>query len=209
MDVFQNIFSHYHAATPSFSDVFCSANEIKHSLETKSYLLDHYISLFFHLSTQINFSSLSDEIYNSMSAIHKQFLHADDMHSSELSEKIHILMQTFDCQEPFTKENLCFLSLADCIVEQSLSEFLSNQYLKYQSSVDVIELQQTADKIAVCIGKEHMESFQMMLIQRFMPYSIAQFFLQGITIELTKIFLTRDIETDQEAFRLFLNQYFK
>ena len=35
----------------------------------------------------------------------------------------------------------------------------------------------------------------MLLIQRFMPYSITQFFLQGITIELTKIFLTRDIKT--------------
>lgn len=33
-------------------------------------------------------------------------------------------------------------------------------------------------------------------------------FLQGITIELTKIFLTRDIETDQEAFRLLLKKYF-
>ena len=176
MDIFQNIFSHYHAATPSFSDVFCSANEIKHSLGTKSYLLDHYISLFFHLSVQIDFSSLSDEIYNSMSAIHKQFLHTDDMHSSELSEKIPVLMQTFDCQEHFTKENLCFLSFADCILEQTLSEFLSKQYLKYQSSIDVIELQQTADKISECIGKEHMESFQMMLIQRFMLYSITQLF---------------------------------
>lgn len=209
MDIFQEIFSHYDEKTPSFSDIFCSANEIKHSLESKSYLLDHYISLFFHLSTQIDFNSLSDEIYNSMSVIHKQFLHADDMHSSELSEKIHILMQTFDCQEPFTKENLCFLSLADFILEQALSEFLSKQYLKYQSSVDVIELQQTADKISECIGKEHMKSFQMTLIQRLMPYSIAQLFLQGVTIELTKIFLTRDIETDKEAFRLFLNQYFK
>ena len=30
----------------------------------------------------------------------------------------------------------------------------------------------------------------------------------AITIELTKIFLTRDIETDQETFRLFLKKYF-
>lgn len=208
MDIFQNIFSRYHAATPSFSDIFCSANEIKHSLGTKSYLLDYYISLFFHLSIQIDFNSLADATYDSMSVIHKKFLHAHDMNQSELSKKISILMQTFDCQEPFTEENLCFLSLADCILEQALSEFLSKQYLKYQSSIDVIELQQTADKIAACIGNNHIESFQMLLIQRFMPYSITQFFLQGITIELTKIFLTRDIETDQEAFRLLLKKYF-
>lgn len=63
MDIFQAFLSHKNENPPTVSEIFHSAAALKHALGTKSYLLDHYLSLFFRLTAQIDFVALQDEVH--------------------------------------------------------------------------------------------------------------------------------------------------
>ncbi|MFR7987750.1 MAG: hypothetical protein ACLU41_05625 [Anaerotignum lactatifermentans] len=195
MDIFQAFLSRDNENSPTFSEIFHSAAALKHALGTKSYLLDHYFSLFFRLTAQIDFVALQDEVHQAM---------ADTQHSFKENPS---LLSVFPCQEPATKINLCFLEQADSILEQTLKDFLREKTSEWNAAVDLMELRQTEQKLMEHMGKEPLEAFQRMLLRRFLPCPLAPLFSQGVLVELTKRFLTRDLETDQEVFRLFLKTF--
>ena len=192
MDIFQAFLSRDNENPSTFSEIFHSAAALKCALGTKSYLLDHYLSLFFRLTAQIDFVALQDEVHQAMADAQRSF-------KENLS-----LRSEFACQEPATKINLCFLRQADSILEQARNGFLREKTFEWNATVDLIELRQTEQKLMEHMGKEPLEAFQRMLLRRFLPCPLAPLFSQGILVELTKRFLTRDLETDQEVFRLFL-----
>lgn len=202
MDILQSFLSLSDPPKPTFSETFHFAQELRSALGTKSYLLDHYLSLFFQMVSQIDFIVLQDEAQTAIGELHRLFSDTN----GEASPKISAIMEKFSCQEATTKQNLCLISTADFIFEQSLLDFLAKKNSLF-SAVDTIELQQTENKIRECIGKEKMDAFQNILLRRFLPCSPLQLFSQTITTELVKRFLTRDLETDQEVFRLFLNRF--
>lgn len=202
MDILQSFLSLSNQSPPTFREIFRSAQELRSALGMKSYLLDHYLSLFFQMVSQIDFIVLQDEAQAAIGEIHHLFSDTNQ----EASSKITAIMEQFPCQEAYTKQNLCLISTADFIFEQSLLDFLAKKNSLF-SSVDTIELQQTENKIREYIRKEKMDTFQNILLRRFLPCSPLQVFSQTITTELIKRFLTRDLETDQEVFRLFLNHF--
>ncbi len=202
MDILQSFLSLSDPSPPTFREIFRSAQELRSALGMKSYLLDHYLSLFFQIVSQIDFIVLQDEAQAAMGEMHRLFSDTN----GEASPKISAIMEQFPCQEATTKQNLCLISAADFIFEQSLFDFLAKKNSLF-SAVDTIELQQTENKIRECIGKEKMDAFQNILLRRFLPCTPFQLFSQTITTELVKRFLTRDLETDQEVFRLFLNHF--
>ena len=195
MDIFQAFLSRDNENSPTFSEIFHSAAALKCALGTKSYLLDHYLSLFFRLTEQIDFVALQDEVYQSMADAQRSF------------KENPSLLSEFHCQEPATKINLCFLRQADSILEQARKDFLREKTFEWNAAVDLMELQQTEQKLMEHIGKEPLEAFQRMLLRRFLPCPLAPLFSQGILVEMTKRFLSRDLETDQEVFRLFLKTF--
>ena len=195
MDIFQAFLSRDNENPPTFSEIFHSAAALKYALGTKSYLLDHYLSLFFRLTAQIDFVALQDEALQAMADAQRSF-----------KENPSLLSQ-FPCQEPATKINLCFLQQADSILEQARKDFFREKTSAWNAAVDLIELQQTEQKLMEHMGKEPLEAFQRMLLRRFLPCPLAPLFSQGVLVELTKRFLTRDLETDQEVFRLFLKTF--
>ena len=67
MDIFQCFLLHHNENTSAFSDIFRTAKEFHLLLGQKSYLLNHYLSMFFRLITEIDFCALEDEIYQSIS----------------------------------------------------------------------------------------------------------------------------------------------
>ena len=192
MDIFQAFLSHKNENPPTFSEIFHSAAALKHALGIKSYLLDHYLSLFFRLTAQIDFVALQDEVHQAIGDAQRSF------------KENPSLLSEFHCQEPATKINLCFLRQADSILEQARKDFLREKTFEWNAAVDLMELRQTEQKLMEHMGKEPLEAFQRMLLRRFLPCPLAPLFSQGILVELTKRFLTRDLETDQEVFRLFL-----
>lgn len=202
MDILQSFLSLSDPYPPTFREIFRSAQELRSALDMKSYLLDHYLSLFFQMVSQMDFIVLQDEAQTAMGEMHHLFSDAN----GEASPKISAIKEQFPCQEASTKRNLCLTSAADFIFEQSLLDFLAEKNSLF-SAVDTIELQQTENKIRECIGKEKMNAFQNILLRRFLPCSPLQLFSQTITSELVKRFLSRDLETDQEVFRLFLNRF--
>lgn len=202
MDILQSFLSLSDPSPSTFREIFRSAQELRSALGMKSYLLDHYLSLFFQMVSQMDFIVLQDEAQTAMGEMHHLFSDT----SREASPKISAIMEKFSCQETSTKQNLCLMSTADFIFEQSLLDFLAEKNSLF-SSVDTIELQQTENKIREYIGKEKMDAFQNILLRRFLPRSPLQLFSQTITTELVKRFLTRDLETDQEVFRLFLHRF--
>ena len=202
MDILQSFLSLSDQSPPTFREIFRSAQELRSALDMKSYLLDHYLSLFFQMVSQIDFIVLQDEAPAAMGEMHRLFSDTN----GDASPKISAIMEKFSCQEASTKQNLCLISTADFIFEQSLLDFLAEKNSLF-SSVDTIELQQTENKIREYIGKEKMDAFQNILLRRFLPCSPLQFFAQTITLELVKRFITRDLETDQAVFRLFLNRF--
>lgn len=195
MDIFQAFLSHNDENPPTFSEIFHSAAALRRALGTKSYLLDHYLSLFFRLTAQIDFVALQDEVHQTIANTQRIF-----------KENPSLLSQ-FACQEPATKINLCFLQQADSILEQAVHDFLNEKTSLWNASIDLMELRQTEQKLMEHMGKEPLEAFQRMLLRRFLPCPLAPLFSQGILVEMTKRFLLRDLETDQEVFRLFLNRF--
>ena len=202
MDILQSFLSLSDQSPPTFREIFRSAQELCDALGMKSYLLDHYLSLFFQIVSQMDFIVLQDEAQTAMGEMHSLFSDAN----GEASPKISAIMEQFPCQEASTKQNLCLTSTADFIFEQSILDFLAKKNSLF-SAIDVIELRQTENKIRERIGEEKMDTFQNILLQRLLTGSLLQLFSQTITTELVKRFLTRDLETDQEVFRLFLNQF--
>lgn len=200
MDIFQHFLSYQSENTSTFSDVFHSTREFHQLLGRKSYLLDHYLSMLFRLITEMDFCILEDKIYQTISELQKKML--DDLENNVNS--IHI----FDCQEPATQQELCWTALADTLLEQALTDFQNQTVSTYQGVVDLVDLKQTEQKLIDLLGKDSWEQFQQKLIHCFLPCSLMQLFRQGIIIEITKRFLSRDLETDQEIFRLYLKRFF-
>ncbi len=58
MDIFNHFISNHNENTPKFSEIFNSINELKLTLDDKSYVLEHYLSMFFHLIKQMDFTYL-------------------------------------------------------------------------------------------------------------------------------------------------------
>ena len=200
MDIFQYFLSHHDENVSAFSDVFRTVKEFHQLLGQKSYLLNHYLSMFFRLITEIDFCALEDEIEQSISDLQKKI--RDDLENNNCS------LPMFNCQEPSTKIELCWTALADSLLEQALTEFYNEYTRSYHLSVDLIDMKQTEQKLIELLGKDTWEKFQQQLIHCFLPYSLMQLFRQGIVIEITKHFLSRDIETDQEIFPLYLKRFF-
>ena len=195
MDIFQHFLSHQSENTSAFSDIFRTAKEFHQLLGRKSYLLDHYLSMFFRLIIQTDFCLLEEKIYEAVSKLQKKIL--VDLENNPM----------FDCQEPFTQQELYCTALADTLLEQALTDFQNQTVSTYQGTVDLVDLEQTEQKLIELLGKDVWEQFQQALIQCFLPCSLMQLFRQGIVIEITKRFLSRDLETDQEIFRLYLNRF--
>ncbi len=200
MDIFQHFLSHQSENTSSFSDIFCTAQEFHQLLGQKSYLLNHYLSMFFRLITEMDFCTLEDEIYQSISDLQKKI--RDDL------ENHNNYIPIFDCQEPFTEIELCWTALADSLLDQALKEFYNTYTRSYHLSVDLVDMRQTEQKLMEILGNDAWEQFQQKLIQCFLTCSLMQLFHYGIVIEISKHFLSRDLETDQEIFRLYLNRFF-
>lgn len=189
MDIFNYFISNHNENTPKFSEIFNSINELKLTLDDKSYVLEHYLSMFFHLIKQMDFTYLQEKIH----LLFKKSI-----------EKIADSSEKFHYQETETNENLLILSMADSIIQQSLSDFTTEIYYYCCKKVDVIEFQETENKLINLVGKEKFETFQLMLAQHFIETSFAQVFSRIIIKELSLVLTTRDIETDNEIFRLFL-----
>lgn len=194
MDIFEAYLSSSDESTTSFSFFFESAQDLRESLGTKGYLLDHYLSLCFRLIAQIDFVSLQDEVSEAMTAIMRSISDAE-------AEK------AFDCQEVHTRQILWLLSHADSLLEPAYHDFILEKTLSSETSVDIIDLRQTEEKIKVLIGQENLESFQRMFLHRFLFSSVAQLFLQSMTTEFIRRFLTTDIETGSEVFRIHLKHF--
>ena len=192
MDIFNYFISNYNENTPKFSEIFHSINELKLILDDKSYVLDRYLSMFFRLIKQMDFTYLQEKIH----CLFKKSVE-NSLNLAEKNLKIHY-------QESETNENLLILSVADSIIEQSLSDFTTEIYYHCCKKVDVIEFQETENKLINLVGKEKFEAFQLILIKNFIATSFAQVFSQVIIKELSLVLTARDIETDNEIFRLFL-----
>ncbi len=194
MDIFEAYLSSPDESIPTFSAFFQSAQDLKESLGTKGYLLDHYLSLCFRLVAQIDFISLQDEVSEAMIAMMKSISDAE-------------AGKAFACQEVHTRQMLWLLSHADSLLEQAYHDFVQEKTFSSETSVDIIDLRQTEEKIKVLIGQEKLESFQKMFLRRFLFSSVAQLFLQGMTTEFIRRFLTTDIETGSEVFRIHLKNF--
>lgn len=194
MDIFEAYLSSPVESIPTFSAFFQSAQDLKESLGTKGYLLDHYFSLCFRLLAQIDFVSLQDEVSEAMAAVMRSI-------SDTEAEK------AFDCQEVHTRQMLWLISHADSLLEQAFQGFIQEKTLSSETSVDIIDLRQTEEKIKVLIGQEKMKSFQRTFLHRFLFSSVTQLFLQGMTTEFIRRFLTTDIETGSEVFRIHLKNF--
>lgn len=194
MDIFEAYLSSPDESTPTFSAFFQSAQDLRKSLGTKGYLLNHYLSLCFRLLAQIDFVSLQDEVSETIAAIMGSISDAE-------AEK------AFACQEVHTRQMLWLLSHADSLLEQAYHDFIQEKTLSSETSVDIIDLRQTEEKIKVLIGQEKLESFQRTFLLRFLFSSVAQLFLQGMTTEFIRRFRTTDIETGNEVFRIHLKNF--
>lgn len=127
MDILQSFLSLSAPSPPTFREIFRSAQELRSALGMKSYLLDHYLSLFFQMVSQIDFIVLQDEAQSAMGEMHHLFFDTNQ----EASPKITAIMEQFPCQEVSTKQNLCLISTADFIFEQSLLDFLAKKKFSF------------------------------------------------------------------------------
>ena len=196
MDIFQDFISNDYKNMPKISEIFKQAEELKYILGAKGYILDHYISMFFHIITQIDIIGLQDEASETM---------ADIMKSIFDNETENI----FSFQEEHTRQILFLLSNTDKFLIEALDEFIEKKSFEFGSTVDIVDLRQTEEKLTELIGIEKMKCFKEKLLICFLPCSLCSFFSIGMSVELARRFITRDMETDMELFRLYLNKFVK
>lgn len=127
MDILQSFLSLSDPSPPTFREIFRSAQELRSALGMESYLLDHYLSLFFQMISQIDCIVLQDEAQAAIGEMHHLFSDTN----GKTSPKISAIMEQFPCQEASTKQNLCLISTADFIFEQSLLDFLAEKKFSF------------------------------------------------------------------------------
>ena len=118
MDIFQKFITNNYETLPKISDVFNQAEELKYILGAKGYILDHYISMFFHLIVQIDIIGLQDEALETM---------ADIMNSMSDSKTENI----FSFQEEHTRQILFLLSNANKFLNQAFDEFIEKKSFEF------------------------------------------------------------------------------
>ena len=150
--------------------------------------------MFFHLISQIDIVGLQDESSETM---------ADIMNSISDSK----IENKFSFQNEHTRQILFLLSNADKFLNEALDEFIEKKSFEFGSSVDIVDLRQTEEKLTELIGIEKIECFKEKFLRCFLPCSLCSFFSIGMSVELARRFITRDIETDMELFRLYLNKF--
>ena len=150
--------------------------------------------MFFHLISQIDIVGLQDEASETM---------ADIMNSISDSQTEN----KFNSQEEHTRQILFLLSNANKFLNEALDEFIEKKSFEFGSAVDIVDLRQTEEKLTELIGIEKMKCFKEMLLNCFLPCPLSSLFLIGMSVELARRFITRDIETDMELFRLYLNKF--
>ena len=201
MNIFQYYSSSQHPNTSSFSSVFLTAKDFQQLLCRKSYLLHNYLSMFFRLITKIDFCNLEEEVYDSISKLQKKI--------RKQFENNPLLAPDFECQEFATQIDLCWITSADSFLEEALLESYDEYIHSYHCFVDLVDMRQTEERLAEYLGRETWKQFQQELITCFLPCTLMQLFRYGVIIEITKHFFSRDLETDQEIFRLYLNHFFQ
>lgn len=150
--------------------------------------------MFFHLISQIDIVGLQDESSEKM---------ADIINSISDSETENI----FSFQEEHTRQILFLLSNVDKFLNEALNEFIEKKSFEFGSAVDIVDLRQTEEKLNELIGIEKMKRFKKMLLKCFLPCPLSSLFLINMSVELARRFITRDMETDMELFRLYLNKF--
>ena len=63
MDILNYFISKHNKNTLKFSEIFNSIHELKLILNDKSYVLNHYLSMFFRLIKQMDFTYLQEKIH--------------------------------------------------------------------------------------------------------------------------------------------------
>ena len=150
--------------------------------------------MFFHLISQIDIVGLQDEASEKMADI------INSISDSKIENK-------FSFQNEHTRQILFLLSNANKFLNQAIDEFIEKKSFEFGSAVDIVDLRQTEEKLTELIGIEKMKCFKEMLLKCFLPCSLCSYFLTGMSVELARRFITRDIETDMEIFRLYLNKF--
>ena len=131
MDILNYFISKHNKNTLKFSEIFNSIHELKLILNDKSYVLNHYLSMFFRLIKQMDFTYLQEKIHCLFEKSVEKF--------SWPSKKFHY-------QKPETNKNLLILSVTNFIIEQALSDFTTEIYYYCCKEIDVIEFQETENQ---------------------------------------------------------------
>lgn len=147
MDIFQDFISNDNKNLPKISDVFKQAEELKYILGAKDYILDHYISMFFHLISQIDIVGLQDEASEKMADI------INSISDSKIENK-------FSFQNEHTRQILFLLSNANKFLNQAIDEFIEKKSFEFGSAVDIVDLRQTEEKLTELIEMFQRNAFE-------------------------------------------------
>lgn len=109
MDIVEAYLSYTNENIPTFSTFFQSVGKVKQHLGVKGYLADHYILLYLHLISQIDFIGLQDEVSDAIAVFVGSIL--DLKLKSYLTVRKPTQGKSFNCylmQTPYC--NRCFMS---------------------------------------------------------------------------------------------------
>lgn len=188
----------------------CFTRKVRRQLGGKGYLLDYYLSLFFDT---VNASLAAD-------AVDKGFQHtgnyqaycidalkgADSKKESPLYAKTqealrkHPEFLTF--QEPITRMNLLYMTMADVFLADALALFTREREYAIASIADIIQMDELYEQISHIIGEPAMESLNLHLKQNFLAAPLVPVFMQGFCNDLICRLVSRDIETSRQIFQL-------
>lgn len=198
--------AHLSRAFTEFSEL---ASGIRRKLGRLAYLLDEYISLLLEGAGATLARSAAEDGFAAASELRRLCRKIMDGKTDCVGHLLYERVRAYISEHPLpyrehvTRHNLYCIALAENYLEYAAGKYRQEQKEFLQKTLDIFHLRDLYSKIGALLGGEdEPERLNLLLRQRFLIVTPMSAFLQGLTDDLLRSLVSRDIETGKRAVQL-------
>ena len=179
---------------------------LRKKLESQSYILDAYLSIFFEISSNVMAYKAADDSLAAISLLYQICKNAVDQEAPDPEEilfyqKASQLLKTLPpLQERDTKIGLLILALADEFLTYSLTQYMDHAEENLHPHLDFYKLPFLFDRLSKPVDNISMEQLNHDLKKHFLIAPISAVFIQSFHDKLLHRLITIDIESSRQYF---------
>lgn len=232
MNIFQNpesLLTQEGKPSGSVEELLQHAADIREKLGGSGYLVESYLSRFFHTLVELSGQDSVSDGYEVSSELRNLCVYALDHGKGEaFTHRRHpfertgadtdrekhpfypVVKQHFEVHpdhsaQRYTVVNRHYALLAQAFLRHTLSQYLEDEREKLHRAFHDTELNTLYESIAAVIGEPSMEKLNRMLREQFLAVPVSSGFAYGLSCALLESLNYQDSETGKKVFQLLMD----